>query len=178
MRCFVGFELVDTCLERLRQRIEPFCTFLNEELDWKVRMVLPKNWHMPGLLFQDLNEDERFEVWQEVKRNVGVGVWNDMLFPWTGLALWPTPRRPSMICLDAPAYPEANLWPLASKLTTLPFAKADTTHFAEYRPQITLVRFSGPVSRPYAREWATPTVRKVLPLVPPSAIRFDRVSMF
>ena len=176
MRCFIGFELVDTCVERLRMRVEPFAKLLNDEVGWQVRMVNPKNWHMTALFFQDLEAGERKEVWDEVVRNVGVGVWSDLVFPWNGLALWPTPRRPNLICLEAPVYPEAANWPLASRIGAPPFSKADTTYFGEYRPHITLIRFRGPGSRPYAKEWMG--LSKHIPLVPPTAIRFDRVSLF
>lgn len=175
MRCFVGLELVDTCLERLRQRVEPFCGLLNRDAGWQVSLVHPKNWHMTVLYFPDLDAAERGEVWTEVERNVGSGAWSALAFPWTGLALWPTPRRPNLICLEAPVYPEAALWPLAERLSALPFSKADTTRFAEYRPHITLIRFRGPGSRPYAREWQA--LHKEIPQVPPTAIRFDRVSL-
>ena len=176
MRCFVGFELVDTCVERLRMRVEPFANHLVKEVGWQVRMVHPKNWHMTALFFQDLEQAERAEVWSEVLRNVEAGVWSDMIFPWNGLALWPTARRPNLIALEAPVYPDAAQWPLASRIGEAPFNKADTTHFAEYRPHITLIRFRGPGSRPYAKEWMG--LSREIPLVPPTAIRFDRVSLF
>jgi len=176
MRCFIGFELVDTCLERLRQRIEPFCGFLRKELGWQVRLVPPANWHMTCLFFQDLTEAERAEVWLEVQRNVSSGAWSRLVFPWSGLALWPTPNRPNLICLEAPPYPEAASWPLAGKLGIPPFAKADMKNFAEFRPHITLVRFRGVAVRRYGKEWQQAS--RDIPLVPPSAIRFDRVSLF
>ncbi len=176
MRCFIGFELVDTCLERLRQRVEPFCGILQKELGWQVRLIAPGNWHMTCLFFQDLTEAERAEVWLEVQRNVSSGAWSELMFPWGGLALWPAPRRPNLICLEAPPYPEAERWPLASKLDVLPFAKADATNLAEFRPHITLMRFRGVAVRRYGQEWAQ--IARDIPQVPPSAIRFDRVSLF
>ena len=175
MRCFVGFELVDTCAERMRQRVEPFCAQLNKEFGWQVRMVHPKNWHMTALFFQDLNDAERAEVWTEVQRNIASGAWRDLVFPWTGLALWPTPRRPNLICLEAPVYLEAAQWPLSERIGSPPLSKADTAHFAEYRPHITLIRFRGPTSRPYGKEWQA--MQREIPLIPPTAIRFDRVSL-
>jgi len=175
MRCFVGLELVDTCLERLRQRVEPFCRLLIREAGWQVRMVHPQNWHLTVLYFPELDAAERAEVWAEVERNVSAGAWSTLLIPWTGLALWPTPRRPNLICLEAPVYPEAAQWPLAQRLGALPFSKADAARLTEYRPHITLIRFRGPGSRPYAREWQA--LQKEIPQVPPTAIRFDRVSM-
>jgi 2'-5' RNA ligase len=159
----------------MRQRVAPFCTLLNKELGWQVRLVNPKNWHLTALFFDDLDEVERAEVWAEVLRNVGAGAWSGLLFPWTGLALWPTPRRPNLICLEAPVYPEAAQWPLAERIAAPPFSKADTAHFAEYRPHITLMRFRGPTTRPYAKEWQA--IQREIPLIPPTAIRFDSVSM-
>lgn len=176
MRCFIGFELVDTCLERLRQRVEPFSRLLEKDLGWQVRMVPPQNWHMTGLFFQDLTEPERLQVWEEVRRNVGSGAWSALEFPWRGMALWPTPRKPNLVALEAPATDAAQRWPLATRLAEPPFNKGDTAHLTEFRPHITLIRFRGATVRPYGKEWAR--LSDQIPQVPPSAIRFDRVSLF
>ena len=176
MRCFVGFELVDTCLERLRQRVEPFCGVLQKQLGWQVRLVHPGNWHLTCLFFQDLTDEERAVVWQEVLRNVSAGAWSALEFPWNGLALWPTSRKPNLICLEAPAFPQAQHWLMAAKLDVPPFSKAETAHFSEFRPHITLMRFRGVAARPYGKEWQA--LGPNIPQVPPSAIRFDRVSLF
>jgi 2'-5' RNA ligase len=131
---------------------------------------------MTCLFFQDLTETERAEVWLEVQRNVSSGAWSELLFPWNGLALWPTARHPNLICLEAPLFPEAARWPLAAKLDLPPLAKADTAHFAEFRPHITLMRFRGVAVRRYGKEWAG--IARDIPQIPPSAVRFDRVSLF
>jgi 2'-5' RNA ligase len=176
VRCFIGFELVDTCLERMRLRVEPFCGVLQKEFEWPVRLVPPANWHMTGLFFQDLSKEERAQVWTEVLRNVDRGSWRNLYFPWEGLALWPTPRKPNLICLAAPVAAEAQTWPLAERLETPPFTKGDTTHFREFRPHITLMRFRGPSPHPFAQDWRRIGTR--IPQIPPSTIRFDRVSLF
>jgi len=176
MKCFIGFELVDTCLERMRLRIEPFGIKLQKELGWQIRMVHPGNWHMTCLFFQDLDEAERALVWSEVGRNISAGAWSTLGFPWNGLALWPDARKPNLICLEAPVYEHAAGWPLADMMQVPPFTKADAAHFAQYRPHITLMRFRGVATRPYAKDWER--IKIDIPQIPPSAIRFDRVSLF
>lgn len=175
MRCFIGFELDEDCRERLRVHVEPFWKRLQGELGWPIRLVPPANWHQTCLFFPDLSESERAEVWQEVLHNVEEGVWSDLLFPWEGLVLWPSSRKPSLVCLAAPPSDEVARWPLLQRLGDSPFNKGDVEHLKTYRPHITLMRFRGGASRPYWREWEALGDR--IPRVPPTAIRFDRVSL-
>jgi 2'-5' RNA ligase len=175
MRCFIGFELDEDCRERLRVHIEPFWDRLQRDLGWPIRMVPPGNWHQTCLFFQDLNDAERAAVWQEVLRNVEAGVWADLLFPWEGLVLWPTPRKPSLVCLAAPPSQDIAHWPLLQRLNEEPFSKGDVEHLRVYRPHITLMRFRGGAVRPYWREWQAQA--KHIPQIPPTAIRYSRVSL-
>lgn len=175
MRCFVGFELDEDCRERLRVHIEPFWKELQGGLGWPIRMIPPANWHQTCLFFEDLSDSERATVWQEVLRNVESGVWADLLFPWEGLVLWPSHRKPSLVCLAAPVTPQLGHWPLLRKLDDPPFNKGDVEHLRTYRPHITLMRFRGGASRPYWREWQALGGR--VPKIPPTAIRYRSVSM-
>jgi 2'-5' RNA ligase len=175
MRCFIGFELDENCRELMRVRIEPFANRLQRELGWPIRLVPPPNWHLTCLFFKDLGEAERAAVWQEVLRNVEAGVWDDLLFPFESLALWPAPRKPSLVCLAAPESPAVGAWPLSQRLEEEPFSKGDTEHLRAYRPHITLMRFRGGAVRPYWREWQAFGDR--IPQIPPTAVRFNRVSL-
>jgi 2'-5' RNA ligase len=175
MRCFIGFELDEDCRERLRIHIEPFANKLQKELGWPIRMVPPQNWHQTCLFFPDLSDGERATVWQEVLRNVEAGVWSDLLFPWEGLTLWPSPRKPSLVCLAAAPVQDQEGWPLFQRLSEEPFSKGDVEHLKVYRPHITLIRFRGGASRPYWREWQAQGSR--IPQIPPTAIRYNRISM-
>jgi 2'-5' RNA ligase len=176
MRCFIGFELVDTCLERMRQRVEPFCMQLNKELGWRLRLVHPDNWHMTCLFFADLDGAERELVWQEVLRNVTSGVWSDLMVPWRAIELWPEARRPTMIALAAPPFAGAAQWPISARLGDAPLNKGEVAHLQTYRPHITMMRFRGPTRIPYEKEWSR--ITKHIPIIPPTAVRFDRVSLF
>lgn len=176
MRCFLGFELDEGCRELMRVRIEPFANELQRKLGWPIRMVPPPNWHLTCLFFKDLSDSERAAVWQEALRNVETGVWNDLLFPFEGLRLWPTPRKPSLVCLAAPEVPLAGAWPLLGRLDEEPFSKGDTEHLRAYRPHITLMRFRGGATRPYWREWDA--FGGSIPQIPPTTVRFDRISLF
>ncbi|HEX7927504.1 MAG TPA: hypothetical protein VF678_07935 [bacterium] len=175
MRCFIGLELDEDCRERLRIHIEPFANKLQKELGWPIRMVPPPNWHQTVLFFQDLADAERAAVWQETLRNVEAGAWSDLFFPWQGLTLWPSPRKPSLICLAAEPVQDQERWPLFSRLGEEPFSKGDVEHLKAYRPHITLMRFRGGASRPYWREWQAQGNR--IPQIPPTAIRYSRVSL-
>jgi 2'-5' RNA ligase len=176
MRCFIAFELDEDCRERLRVHVEPFANRLVREMGWPVRMVPPANWHQPCLVFKDLADTERATVWEEVQRNVEAGVWSDLMFAWDEpLRLWPTPRKPSLICLAAQPTPEPAGWPLIQRLEQAPFNKGELDALRVYRPQITLIHFRGGAVRPYWREWQAMGDR--VPRVPASSIRFNRVSL-
>ena len=179
-RCFLGFELTDEGRAHLEERVPPFHARLAKAEGWDVRLVLPENWHATLLFFQDLSGGERELVWAAVEEAVGGGAWIAMGFPWQGLALWPNPRRPNLICLEAPAHPPARDWPIQKLLGNAPFDKGEVHHLQSYRPHITLMRFrrgrEGRSPRAIAREWAA--LGAEIPSIDPECIRFDRISFF
>lgn len=177
-RCFLGFELTDASRAYLRERLEPLQRRLAGEAYWPVRGVPADNWHATLLFFPELSAEERAEVWAAVERDAAAGSWRGLGFAWQGLALWPSPRRPGLVCLEAAPYPEAARWPLAGRLDQPPFAKGDTRHLSSYVPHITVMRFrrgrGGKLPRP--RDWAA--VQDWLPEFDPEQVRFDRLSFF
>src|SRR5574341_181974 len=175
MRCFVALELEERSRELLRVRVVQFCDSLRDEHGWPVRLVPPANWHVTVLFFKDLPKEEHPVVWQEVLRNVEAGVWNELVLPWGDVELWPNSNRPGLICLAAPPYAEVKRWPLIEKVTEPPFNRGDVPKLLDFRPHITLIRFGGGRPRPYGQEWKALGHR--IPRVPPTAIRFDRVSL-
>jgi 2'-5' RNA ligase len=177
-RCFLGFELTEGSRAYLRARLEPLHRELARERHWPVRLVPPDNWHATLLFFPGLTESEREEVWTAVQAAAGSGAWNGLAFPWQGLALWPSPRRPALVCLEAPLHEPARGWPLLERLGEPPFAKGEVEHLRDYRPHLTLMRFRrGRGARlPRPRDWEA--VRPLLPALEAEEIRFDRVSFF
>lgn len=177
-RCFLGFELSEASRRYLRQRLLPLHDELANGRRWAVRMVPPENWHATLLFFASLEQDERARVWETVEMAVREGVWSELAFDWQGLALWPSPRRPGLICLEAAPYPDAADWPLTALLNVPPFSKGDVEHLKRYRPHITVMRFRrGRGARlPKALEWEA--LLPALPRFDADAVRVERVSFF
>lgn len=179
-RCFLGFELSEESRAYLRERLEPLHAVLREDLGWPVRLVPPENWHATLLFFQDLEAEERAEVWAEVARAAEAGVWQELAFAWHGLALWPKPQRPNLLCLEAAPYLAALQWPLTARLDEPPFSKGDGSKLRRYIPHITVMRFRqnrrGGRRLPWAEGWAH--VDPALTAIEPDAIRLEAVSLF
>jgi 2'-5' RNA ligase len=139
-----------------------------------MRLVWPENWHLTVLFFPDLNEEERAEAWTFLEPMAGKGGWGDLAFNWQGLSLWPAPRRPSLIALEAEPYLPAQTWPIAPLLTREPFSKGETRHFSPFRPHITVMRFDPRWRKTIAEDWAQVT-RNLGPL-DPARLRFMELS--
>ena len=179
-RCFVGFELTEESRGYLHERVAALHTVLQDHGRWPLRMVRPENWHATLLFFNDLTGDERAEVWEAVEAGARNGAWRNLAFAWSGLTLWPNPRRPSLICLEAEPYAAAADWPVAPLLEREPFSKADVRHFSPYRPHVTAIRFDPRWRRRLKEVWDDAVVQAGAKLPPfdPGAIGFDRVSFF
>ncbi len=181
-RCFLGFELTEDSRADLRACMEPLHRYLSREAEWPVRLVPPDNWHATLLFFPGLDADERAVVWQAVEDCVKRGVWRDLGFAWSGLALWPSLRRPGLLCLEAPPCTAAEDWPLTARLADPPFSKGMVHHLQRYVPHITLLRMrqgrGARRMRPadWARGWAD--AQPHLPVLDPARVRVDRVSLF
>lgn len=173
-RCFLAFEFTPESLAYLRERIAPVHRLLSEDRGWPLRMVIAENWHVTLLFFNGLDQPERRQVWQRVERGVAGGQWRAPAFVWRGLSLWPTSRRPSLVCLEAEPAPAAVAWPLP--VVTAPCAKGHVAHYLAYRPHATVMRFRGRGGgAPWGREWKA--LRDGLPGFDPGRIRCDRISM-
>jgi len=177
-RCFLGFELTEASRAYLRERLEPLQRTLAGAHGWPIRLVPPDNWHATLLFFPRLEPALREPVWQAVQAAVAAGAWRRLDFAWRGLALWPSPRRPALLCVEAARYEAAAQWPLAARLDEAPFNLADTQHLRSYVPHLTVMRFrKGPGLRlPKPRDWEA--LQPVLPAIDGAALRFDRVSFF
>ena len=177
-RCFVGFEFEPESLAYLRERVEPAHRLLAEEQGWPVRLVRPENWHVTLLFFAGLETRARREVWAEVEAAARSGVWSGLAFEWRGLAVWPSTRRPSLVCLEAAPFPGTSAWPLPVERE--PFSHARIENYLSFRPHTTLMRFrrgkKGRSQGAVGREWRDLGNR--LPAFEPERIGFDRVSMF
>ncbi len=172
-RCFLGFEFEPESLAYLRERVEPVHRMLAEEEGWPVRLVRPENWHVTLLFFDGLEAAQRAEAWEEVAAAARSGAWTGLAFDWRGLAIWPNPRRPSLVCLEAALFPGTADWPLP--VAREPFSLGKTENYRAFRPPATLMRFRGRRQRSgLAREWRA--LRERLPAIEPGRIRFDRVS--
>lgn len=180
-RCFLGFELSEDSRAYLRESLPPLQRELSEASGWPVRLVPPENWHATLLFFKDLERAERGAVWAEVERSVASGVWRGLAFQWSGLAVWPSPRRPGLICLEAPEYPPAAEWPISGMLGQAPFSRGDGRHLLSYRPHITVMRFrraagSQGAKPPKPREIAARMAD--FPTIDPARVRLEAVSFF
>lgn len=208
-RCFVAFELSEDSRDYLEERLTPVFGLLNEKSGWaqrhdrRVRKVPALNWHVTLLFFSDLDEAQRRQVWDEVARNAQAGVWAGLRFSWQGLALWPSPKRPNLICLEALQYEAAFAWPFTACLSHPPFSLGMTEHLRRYRPHLTLMRLKrgvkGRVDKQggvkggdpaqeslnsqsnasrisHAWEWAALVAR--MPPVDAHKVRVDRVALF
>ena len=173
-RCFLAFEFAPESLAYLRERIEPLHRLLSEDQGWPLRLVIAENWHVTLLYFDGLDQPERRQVWKQVARGVAGGQWRAPEFCWQCLSLWPTPRRPSLVCLEAEPAPAASAWPLP--VDTAPCANGNVAHYLAYRPHATVMRFKGRGGRkPRGREWKA--LRDELPSFDSAPIRCDRISM-
>ncbi|MEE8434596.1 MAG: 2'-5' RNA ligase family protein [bacterium] len=177
-RCFLGFELSEDSRAYLRDVLPPLQRMLSEAAGWPVRLVPPENWHATLLFFKELDEAERETVWAEVELGVASGVWRGLGFQWSGLAVWPSPRRPGLICLEAPDYAPATEWPLTGLLSQHPFSKGDGHHLQSYRPHITVMRFrrGRGVRAPRPREIEARMAE--FPTIDPARVRLEAVSFF
>ncbi len=182
LRCFVGFELAAESRAYLRERV----TALHGELGRRLagpqataqplRMVPPDNWHGTLLFFPTLGRAARDVVWQAVARGVSAGAWRDLRFAWQGLAVWPNPRRPGLICAEAKPYAPAAHWPVLDALDQAPFNLADTHHAGRYVPHITMLRFRRGRHVGLATAWAA--LPAALLTLDAARIRYDRISFF
>jgi 2'-5' RNA ligase len=177
-RCFLGFELTQESRAYLRERLLPLHTALSGEHGWPLRLVPPDNWHATLLFFDALEAPERERVWAEVQRCVSQGEWRALEFAWRGVALWPAPRRPALLCVEAARYEPATAWPLARLAEQEPFSKGDTRHLLDYIPHITVMRFrkARGTRLPRPRDWEA--VQGLLPPIEAGAVHFDRISFF
>jgi 2'-5' RNA ligase len=189
-RCFLGFELTGDSRAYLAGLVTPLHEKLKGKYGWPVRLLPDRNWHATLLFFQRLTAGERARVWREVEADAQAGVWADLQFAWSGLAIWPSPRRPNLICLElrdadkpvrntsgqAPAYTSALQWPLVDRLTETPFSKGETDHLLRYRPHITVMRFRRGGQKPNAGQWSE--IQPEIPPIDPHRVRFDHVSLF
>lgn len=174
-RCFLAFEFDAETLAYLKKQVEPAHRMLAEEHGWPVRLIRPENWHVTLLFFDGLEEDERARVWREAARAVADGAWREPAFAWQGLSLWPTPRRPSLVCLEAGQTDAGAGWPLT--VACEPFSKGDVAHYLAYRPHATVMRLRrGGKARSLGRDWQG--LRDKLPSFDAARIRCDRVSLF
>lgn len=171
-RCFLAFEFDDASRAYLAERIVPFHERLAGREGWPVRLVRPENWHVTLLFFNGLEAAERETVWAEVERAAAAGTWRELAFAWLGLAVWPTTRRPNLICLEAELYPGVEEWPLP--VAEEPFSKGELRQYRAYRPHATVMRFKRGGRRPVTREWAA--LNREAPAFDPARIRFDRVA--
>jgi 2'-5' RNA ligase len=167
----------------LTDQIETAHRLLSEDHGWPLRLIRPENWHVTLLFFEGLEQQERNAVWEEVARGVEDGMkdtgkdgpWRAPDFTWQGLALWPSPRRPSLLCLEAEPFPAGAAYAL--RTASAPCAKGNVEHYLAYRPHATVMRFRGRGGRrSLGREWRE--LRESLPEFDSGKIRCDRVSMF
>ncbi len=100
------------------------------------------------------------------------GVWGELAFGWEGLSVWPSPRRPSLICLEAGLFPGTSAWPLP--LDREPFSLAKIENYLTFRPHATVMRFHRRWRKSVGQDWGA--LRERLPTFEPERIRFDRVS--
>ena len=174
IRCFLGFEFSPDTLAYLRKKIEPVERLLAEEQGWDIRLVRPENWHVTLLFFPGLKEAERGSVWAEVEMAARDGVWRDLEFQWQGLAVWPSPRRPGLICLEAGLYPGSVSWPLP--IDREPFSKGKRGNYLKFRPHSTVMRFPRRWRGSVGREWKG--LQERLPSFASEKIKLERVSLF
>ena len=172
-RCFLGFEFTPSTLDYLRERILPFHYRLVDELNWPLRLVRPENWHVTILFFEGLDTPERNKVRERMEALVSGNPLEGTAFGWKGFSLWPSPRKPSLICLEATQTTASLKWGLP--ISEPPFSKGHIHHFLEYRPHATLMRFKGK-GRAMGKDWEA--LKKEMPVIQPEQIRVDRISLF
>ena len=177
-RCFVGFEISDSSRSYLRSLLSPLHARMKDELGWPVRLVPPDNWHATLLFFSDLDEAERAKVWEVVESSVADGIWRGLQFGWREWSLWPSPRRPGLLCLEAPHHEPARNWPLTGLLDMEPFSKGEGHHLRDYRPHVTVMRFKRGrgVRPPDPRQWER--LAADLPPIDAHAVKLVAVSLF
>ena len=175
-RCFLGFELTGAARDWLREATETLHQKLAQSAGWHLRPVVPENWHMTLLFFPGLTAEERRQVWQTARQWTEAGAWGPLEIRWKGWALWPSPRRANLLCLEGAPYPQAGQWPLQTCLDSHPFNLGRTGHLATYRPHITLARFRRGKPAPRPADW-----ERLRPLLPPVAgeqMGFSALSLF
>ena len=175
IRCFVAFEFTPESLIYLQDRITRAHRLLSEDHGWPLRLIRADNWHVTLLFFDGLEEAERRQVWKEVESGVSSGAWRAPEFSWQGLSPWPSPRRPSLVCLEAEPAEASVAWPL--QVASEPCCKGNVGHYLAYRPHATVMRFRGRDGRkPLGKRW--PQIQGELPTLDSERIRCDRISMF
>ena len=177
-RCFLGFELSEDSRAYLRGVLQPLHLMLSGAAGWPVRLVPPDNWHATLLFFKELDPAERGTVWAEVERCVASGVWRGLAFQWSGLGVWPSLRRPGLICLEAPEYSPATEWPISRLLSRHPFSKGDGHHLLSYRPHITVMRFRRGRGTESPRQSEMEARLAEFPPIDPARVRLEAVSFF
>ena len=176
MRCFLGFELAEASRAVLRAHVEQAHALLQQALPGAWRAVHPDNWHATLLFFADLDATARGEVWQAAERAAQAGTWRELRIAWQGLVPWPNLRRPTLVCLDGGAYPQAREWPLLHRMKEEPFSRGDVDRLQSFHPHITVLRLRRKPARGALRA-AWQALASLAP-PPPEAIRLDRVSLF
>lgn len=175
VRCFLGFELTGESRNILQQAVDSVAALLRDALPRPPRLVPARNWHATLLFFPSLEAEERKQVWAEVQRGVEGGAWQDVNFDWTRFAVWPSPRRPGLVCLEGNPYSAARHWPLLNRIGDAPFNKADLRHVGSFVPHITLMRFRGRQDS-VSRQWAQ--LEPQLPKIAAESIRISAISFF
>ncbi len=171
-RCFLAFEFEPASLEYLCKKIIPAHRMLAEQHGWPLRLIRPENWHVTLLFFEGLEEEERKAVWEQAERAARAGTWRELAFQWRGLSLWPSARRPSLVCLEGERFPASAAWPLP--ISAEPFSRGEVAHYLNYRPHATVMRFRGRGRKALGREWRE--IEAGLPRFDPARIRLDRLS--
>jgi len=174
-RCFVAFELDEPSRAYLAGYVVPVHAALKTRQRWPMRLVRPENWHLTVLFFEELSAAEREEVWKFIEPTATRGGWGELAFDWRGLALWPNPRRPSLVALEAEPYALAQSWPIAPLLNRPPFSQGETRHFSPFRPHITVMRFDPRWRKTIAEDWAA--VTQDLEPIDSSRLRFVELSL-
>ncbi|MDH4247709.1 MAG: hypothetical protein OEW39_07825 [Deltaproteobacteria bacterium] len=175
-RCFLAFELTERSRQALQGWFEPFLQGLKAENSRVLHPVPAANWHTTLLFFSDLSEESMGRAWEQMRTWSGEKAWGALEFNWKGLALWPSERRPGLICLEAQVYSAHPPWPILNHLKQPPFNAGQGDHLRTYRPHITLARIRGRGSRSLVQDLKKALAHHAATPLP--AIQLDRLSFF